>query len=156
MESFKAYLGEHEMLEALGAQNEALSVQQRLKLKRSIVRNNAKIKMGAKRAERRMASAEVLKKRSMAMARKLMLKRILKNKDKSELSYSQRQTYEKQLANKKAGIQRLAQKLVPKLRKLDIQRKSGGPRTLDLTTTGGNKPAPKKEAEPKPAEKKQA
>ena len=145
MESFKSYLGEHEMLEALGAQHEALNVQQRLKLKRSIIRNKAKIKMGAKRAERRVASQDVLKKRSMAMARKLMLKRILKNKDKSDLSYSQRQTYEKMLTTKKAGIQRLAQKLVPKLRKLDIQRKSGGPRSLDLTPTGGNKPAPKKE-----------
>jgi KaiC/GvpD/RAD55 family RecA-like ATPase len=153
MESFKSYLDEQEMLKVLGAQNEALNVQQRLKLKRSLVRNKAKLKMGAKRAERRMPSADVLKKRAMAMARKLMLKRILKNKDKSELSYSQRQTYEKQLATKKAGIQRLAQKLIPKMRKLDIDRKSGGPRTLNLTTTGGNKPAPK-ETEAKPTDKK--
>jgi hypothetical protein len=144
MESFKLYLDEQEMLERLSAQNEVLNVQQRMKLKRSIVRNKAKLKMGRKRAERRMASQEVLKGRAMRQARKLMLKRILKNKNKSELSYSQRQTYEKMLANKKAGIQRLATKLVPKLRKLDIQRKTGGPRTLNLTPTGGNAPAKKK------------
>jgi KaiC/GvpD/RAD55 family RecA-like ATPase len=153
MESFKTYLDEQEMLKALGDQHEALNVQQRLKLKRSLVRNKAKLKMGAKRAERRVASTEVLKKRAMGMARKLMLKRILKDKDKSELTYSQRQTYEKQLATRKAGIARLAQKLIPKMRKLDIDRRSGGARTLNLTTTGGVKPPPK-EVEAKPAEKK--
>jgi len=150
MESFKTYLDEQEMLKQLGDQHEALSVQQRLKLKRAIVRNKAKIKMGQKRAERRVASQEVLMNRAMRMARKLMLKRILKNKDKSELSYTQRQTYEKMLANKKAGIKRLATKLVPKMRKLEIQRKTGGPRTLDI---GVNGQPVKKTAEPekKPA-----
>jgi hypothetical protein len=149
MESFKSYLDEQEMLERLGAQNEALTVQQRLKLKRSIIRNKAKIRMGKKRAERRIANQDVLKKRAMRQARTLMLKRILKNKSKGELSYSQRQTYEKMLSNKKAGIQRLAQKLLPKMRKLELQRKTGGPRSLNLTPSGS--PAPKKPAADKSA-----
>ena len=150
MDSFKTYLDEQEMLAALSNQHEALSVQQRLKLKRSIIRNKAKIRMGKKRAEMRIANQDVLKNRSMRMARKLMLKRLLKNKDKSELSYTQRQTYEKMLANKKAGIQRLAQKLLPKMRKMEIARKTGGPMP-DLNMPGmtqQKKAAPAKKEEP--------
>ena len=131
VESFKTFLTELEVLEQLGAQNEALTVQQRLKLKRSMVRNKAKIRMGRKRAERRIASQDVLKRRAMRQARKLMLKRVLKNKDKSDLSYSQRQTYEKMLANKKTAIQRLSQKLLPKMRKLELQRKTGAKPSAD-------------------------
>lgn len=137
MNTFKSYLNEQEMLEQLGAQHEALTTQQRLKLKRSIIRNKAKIRMGQKRAERRIASQDVLKTRAMRMARKLMLKRILKNKDKEELSYSQRAEYEKILNKRKAGIKRLATKLIPKMRKLELQRKAGGPRTLSLDPNGG-------------------
>jgi len=57
------------------------------------------------------------------------------------------------LATRKAGIERLAQKLIPKLRKLDVQRRMGGPRTLDLTASGGNKTTPAKPvtAQPSPA-----
>lgn len=133
------YLDEIEMLNTLGAQNEVLNVQQRLKLKHSIVRNKSKLRMGAKRAQHRVASTDVLKKRAMALAHKLILKRILKNKDKSELSYSERQSYEKMIARKKASIERLAMKLLPKLRKLDAQRRMGVAHSLNLTTAGGNK-----------------
>lgn len=131
VDSFKTFLTELEVLEHLGAQNEALTVQQRLKLKRSMIRNKAKIRMGRKRAERRIANQSVLKRRAMRQARKLMLKRVLKNKDKSELSYSQRQTYEKMLANKKTAIQRLSQKLLPKVRKMELQRKTGAKPSAD-------------------------
>lgn len=153
MNSFKTYLDEQEMLKKLEAQYEALNVQQRLKLKRSIIRNKAKLRMGQKRAERRIANQEVLKKRAMRLARSLMLKRFLKNKDKSELSYAQRETYEKMLEKRKTAIKRLAQKLLPKIRKLEIQRKTagGGPRTLNLTATGSPAPA-KTSADKKPAE----
>lgn len=152
MNRFKTYLDEHEMLDKLSDQHEALNVQQRLKLKRSLIRNKAKIRMGKKRAERRLASQEVLKSRAMRQARKLMLKRILKNKDKSELSYTQRQTYEKMMARKKEAVKRLAVKLLPKMRKLELQRKTGGPRSLNLTPSGSPAPASKKTDDKSPGQ----
>ena len=106
--------------------NEALNPQQRMKLKQSIRRNKAKIKLGREKAKRRIASDDVLKKRANKQARNVMLKKLLKNKDKGDLSYSQRASIEKQLDKKKTAIQRIAKQLLPKVRKKDRSKMSGG------------------------------
>jgi len=124
MESFKQFC-EEALVDTSSQIDEVLNTQQRLARKQSFRRNKAKISMGRKRAERRTASQAVLKRRAMRMARKLMLKRLLKNKEKSDLPYSQRAQYEKIIDKRKAGIARLAAKLIPRLRKLDLQRHSG-------------------------------
>ena len=82
-------------------------------------RNKAKIAMGRKKAARKMASAEVLKGRAQKQARNLIIKKILKNKTKADLSYGSRAALEKMVAKRKGAIDRIAKKLLPKVRQKD-------------------------------------
>ena len=99
--------------------DEALNVHQRMKLKQSLRRNKAKIQLGRRRAARKMASAEVLKGRANKQAKNIIIKKILKNKQKGDLSYGGRVNLEKQVAKRKNAILRLAKKLLPKVRQKD-------------------------------------
>ena len=99
--------------------DEALNIQQRMKMKQSLRRNKAKIQLGRKRAARKMASAEVLKGRANKQAKNIIIKKILKNKQKGDLSYGSRVNLEKQVAKRKGAILRLAKKLLPKVRQKD-------------------------------------
>jgi len=114
MLSFKSYIPVHE--EAL---QEVLSIQQRMKKKQVMRRNKAKIAMGRRRAARKMASAEVLKGRAQKQARNLIVKKILKNRSKSDLSYGSRAALEKMVAKRRGAIDRIARKLLPKVRQKD-------------------------------------
>lgn len=114
MISFKSYIPVHE--EAL---QEVLSIQQRMKKKQAMRRNKAKIAIGRKRAARKMASADVLKRRAQKQARNLIVKKILKNKSKSDLSYGSRAALEKMVAKRRVAIDRIARKLLPKVRQKD-------------------------------------
>lgn len=114
MLSFKSYIPVHE--EAL---EEVLSIQQRMKKKQAMRRNKAKIAIGRKRAARKMASADVLKRRANKQARNLIVKKILKNRSKSDLSYGSRAALEKMVAKRKGAIDRIARKLLPKVRQKD-------------------------------------
>jgi hypothetical protein len=82
-------------------------------------RNKAKIKLGRQRSMRKMASAEVLKGRAHKQAKNIIIKKILKNKNKADLSYGSRVNLEKQVAKRKGAILRIAKKLLPKVRQKD-------------------------------------
>lgn len=98
---------------------EVLDIQTRMKMKASMRKNKAKIRMGQRRAKRKMADLGRLKKRAQRQARTAILNKILKGKDKSELSYGARAAAEKRVNAKAALIQRLARKLLPTVRKAD-------------------------------------
>ncbi len=114
MLSFKSYIPVHE--EAL---EEVLSIQQRMKKKQAMRRNKAKIAIGRKRAARKMASADVLKRRANKQARNIIVKKILKNRSKSDLSYGSRAALEKMVAKRRVAIDRIARKLLPQVRQKD-------------------------------------
>ena len=76
---------------------EALTMQQRLARARSLKKNKAKIAIGRKKAARKIADMETLKKRARKQARNLLLKKITKDIPKGELSFARRQSIEKQL-----------------------------------------------------------
>lgn len=101
---------------------EALSTQQRIKLKQAMRRNKARIAMGRRRASRRIATPEKLKKRAMRRARNQILKKILKGKSKSDLSYSTRASYEKMVNKRQTAINRIAKKILPQVRQQDRQK----------------------------------
>jgi hypothetical protein len=105
--------------------DEEISIQTRLKKKQSIRRYKAKLKLGRLRASRRVASKEVIKKRAMRAARAFMFKRLVKGKSKSDLAYSARGTFEKIINRRKAAISKIAQRLQPKIRRAEMQRKLG-------------------------------
>jgi|TARA_B100000035_G_scaffold120144_1_gene101986 hypothetical protein len=121
MLNFKNFIPVYE--EAL---EEVLTIQQRMKKKQVMRRSKAKIAMGRKRAARKMASQDVLKGRAKKQARNLIVKKILKNRSKADLSYGSRAALEKMVAKRKGAIERIARKLLPKVRQKDrtkLQRK---------------------------------
>ena len=107
--------------------DEALTMMQRLKKARSLKRYKAKIKIGRMRAMRRTANKAVLQKRSRRAARNFILQRITKGIPKSELSFARRQELEKRLEKPamKQRINKIALRLLPKMRKREMDRKRG-------------------------------
>lgn len=99
--------------------NEALTMSQRQKRKASFRKNKAKIMMARKKAAKKMASPEKLKSRAEKQARNLIIKKILKNKSKDDLSFAARGELEKKVKKKSAAIKKIAKKLLPQVKKAD-------------------------------------
>lgn len=107
--------------------DEALTVQQRLQRARTIRKNRAKLSIGKKRAARRFASQEVLKKRARKAAYKALYNKLIKNIPRDELSPARKAEIEKRL-NKPAmqnKIERMAKKMLKDVRKKEMERKKG-------------------------------
>ena len=71
-------MGLKEFIKVSETPDEALNMQQRMKLARSLKKNKAKIAIGRKRAARKVASMDVLKKRAAKQARMTIMKKITK------------------------------------------------------------------------------
>lgn len=104
-------------------ETEALSHAQRIKMGQRMKRMAKRIAIARKRALKRTPTSDVVKRRSMKSARKLIYKKLTKGMDKSELSFARRQDIEKRLAKMGPRIQRIAKKLAPEIRKRDRDRK---------------------------------
>ena len=102
--------------------NESLTMAQRQKRKASFRKNKAKIMMARKKAAKKMATPEKLKSRAEKQARNLIIKKILKNKSKDDLSFAARGELEKKVAKKSAAIKKIAKKLLPLVKKADIAK----------------------------------
>ena len=99
--------------------DEAMSMATRMKMKAAFRKNKAKIALGRKKAAKKLASPEQLKKRAEKQARNLIIKKILKDKGKADLSFAARSDLEKKVAKKKGKIMKLAKKLLPQVKKAD-------------------------------------
>jgi len=108
-----------------GLENEALSLAQRRKRSILIKRMKARIAIGRKKAARRMASVDVLKRRAQKQARNLIFKKLTKGKPRAEVSPQRRAEIEKRLDKMKGRISKIAQRILPKVRKMEIARKRG-------------------------------
>jgi|SaaInlV_110m_DNA_1040235.scaffolds.fasta_scaffold00329_42 hypothetical protein len=93
--------------------DEAMSLSQRLKMKKSFKKNKAKIMMGRKKAAKKHADPEHLKKRAEKQARGALEKKLTGGKSKADLSFAERGQLEKRMAKKSAAIKKLAKKLLP-------------------------------------------
>jgi hypothetical protein len=102
--------------------NEALTAQQRMKMKATFRKNKAKIALGKKKAAKKLASPEKLKAKADKQARNILTKKILKGKDKAELSFAGRADLEKKLAKKKGAIAKISKKLLPQVRAADREK----------------------------------
>ena len=109
-----------------GNTGEAVDMQTRRKMARNIRKNKAKIAMGRKRAARKIANQEILMKRARKAARNLFLKKITKGMSKDELTFARRQEIEKRLDKMKPKIDKMARKLLPQMRRMELDRKRGG------------------------------
>jgi len=101
---------------------EALTLQQRVKRSR-IMKQKAKI-IARKRkiALRKRAGAEKIKQRASKAARKIVQDKLLKDRDKSELSFTSRERLEKMVDKKQPLIKRIAKRLLPTMRKKESER----------------------------------
>ena len=104
---------------------EALDASQRRKLAMRMKRNKARIAMGRKRAERKTANMDTLKKRARKQARTQFAKKLTKGIPKSELTVARRKEIEKRLDKPalKNRIDRVARKLIKTVRKQEMERK---------------------------------
>ncbi len=107
-------------------QLEALTPAQRMKAKINFKKNRAKIMLGRKKAAKKLASPQQLKTRAHNQARKVLLNKLLKGRPKDSLSFAQKHEVEVKLAKKKAAINKIAKKLLPKIKAADRAKKKGG------------------------------
>ena len=105
--------------------SEVLDMQQRRKMAMRMKKNKARIAMARKRAERKFASMDTLKKRARRQARKAMVSKITKGQDKGDMSVARKRSIEKRLEKPaiQSRIDRQAKKLVKVVRKQEIERK---------------------------------
>ena len=107
--------------------DEALSMAQRQKRARIMKRLKSRIKLGRERQKKRMADKPRLQKRAIKQAKNKVIKKILKGKQKRDLSFARRQEIEKRLEKPamKKRIERLAKRMFPSIRRAEVQRKKG-------------------------------
>jgi hypothetical protein len=111
--------------------NEALKPAQRAKRARAMKLAAPKIKRGREKAARKTATTEVLMKRATKAARSAVEKKILAGKSKADLTFSGREALEKKVEKKKSAIQKIAKKLLPKMKKAEIERKKSASSSED-------------------------
>lgn len=106
--------------------NEVLNLQQRMKKRQVAKRIKGKLKIGRKKAKFKMANQKKLKNRAQKQARQIMRGKLAGTigKDYKNLGFSQRAGVDKKLVNKKSVIARLAKRLLPKVRKAEMNRLS--------------------------------
>lgn len=101
-----------------------LNVSQRLKRSRLMKRLAPKIARARKIRKKRMADAGRLLKRSRKQAKNLLRKKFAgkTGENYANLSYSQKMTVDKLVSKHSAKIEKLAKRLLPKIRKAEIAR----------------------------------
>lgn len=101
---------------------EAISAASRLRKKMSFARHRAKrVRLRGVKL-RRASDFSTLKRRATGAARRQIMKRLLRGRDKSTLSPSEKDRIESQLKRMKNITSILAVKMVPKVRKLEQGR----------------------------------
>ena len=101
---------------------EKLSVQSRLRKRQAFSRFRGKRNSAKGIKIKRASSMEVLKKRAVGAARRSLYKRILRNRDKSSLSASEKDRVEQQVGRLKFMQTALATRLLPKMRSIEQKR----------------------------------
>lgn len=102
--------------------DEVLSIQGRIKRRFSARKNKQKLKVARNLALRRGSTPERLKKRAKRGARSMVYKRLLKGRDKSTMPPAEKQRFEKLIGLYQPLIQRFAQRMLPKMRKMELSR----------------------------------
>jgi hypothetical protein len=95
-----------------------------MKAKFRLRRTASKRKRSTKIALKRYSSTEVINKRARRLAIMLMKKRMLRGRNPSEVSISEKERIEKAIAKRKPIINRIASKLVSRVRKVEKARMS--------------------------------
>jgi hypothetical protein len=114
---------------------EVLSRSERMRGKIRLRKTSAKRGRSTKIALKRYSNPATINKRARRLAIKLMKKRMLRGRDYSKVSVGEKERIEKTLSQRKDVINRVAQKLVSRVRKVEKARMSHG------KVTKGNMPS---------------
>ena len=104
--------------------NEAISPAERLKMAQRTRARKVMLKTARKIRLKKASPMPVLKRRSELAARKLIYKRLLKGREKTGMSPSEKNMIELRVKKMMKVYKNLPQKLVPKIRELERQRLS--------------------------------
>ena len=116
MKSFKEFIGEEGI-------EEVASMQTRMKMRAAVRRNKAKILFKRKKAMKNpILNPKKVAKKANKAARNLLIRKILKGRSKSDLSMGAKKELEKRLEKKKSAIQRIAKKMIPKVRAKEMMK----------------------------------
>ena len=105
--------------------DEALNMQQRRKRAIQMKKFAAQLKIGRKKASMKIATGPVLARRARKAARNAMAKKMTKGIAKVDLTPARKQEIEKRLDKMQPRVNRLAKRLLPKIRKAEISKKRG-------------------------------
>lgn len=108
-----------------GNLQEKITAQSRLRRRQAFSRFRGKRNSAKGIKIKRASSMEVLKKRAVGAARRALYKRILRNRDKSSLSASEKDRVEQQVGRLRFMQTALATRLLPKMRSIEQKRLSG-------------------------------
>lgn len=103
---------------------ENLSVAQRMKKKVTMRRHKKRIGVARKIKLRRASSLGTIKNRAVRKARQMVTKRLLRGRDKSKMSASEKSAVEARVKRMKNIVKRTATRLVPTMRKIERSRLS--------------------------------
>ena len=95
--------------------NEVMSRQARLKRAQAMKRMSKKIAM-------KKASPEKLKLRARKLARKVLINKLTKGRPYQGLSIAEKEKIEQKMKAKKAAIEKIAKKLLPKVKAAEVER----------------------------------
>ena len=102
---------------------EADSIQTRMKKRRAMRKNQAKIAFARKKAmKRKVLDPKKLMKRARKQARNKIAKRILKGKSKADLGMGQKRALEKILDKKAKAITKLSKKMLRIVRQKEMMK----------------------------------
>lgn len=109
----------HETMEV----DEALTTTQRLAKSRQMKRYASRIAVGRRKAMKRTADPARIKRRAQKSARMALFKKLSKGLSPSDVPYARRAELEKKLDKMKGRIDRMAKKMLPKVRQKERDRK---------------------------------
>ena len=102
--------------------DEKMTAQSRLKRRQSFARGKSKRNTAKGIKLRRASTPETLQKRAQLAARRAMYKRLLRGRDKSALSASEKDRVEQQVKSMKNIQASIATRMVPKMRSIEQKR----------------------------------
>jgi hypothetical protein len=102
--------------------DEALTRAQRIKRSQIAKRNKAKIQRALQKGKKKKASTETLQKRAKKKARDLLYTKLLKGRNRADVSAGEQERIEKKLDKMQGGINRIAKKLLPQLKKAEQEK----------------------------------
>ena len=114
MKTFDKFYKEIDEVMSMAARRQRANMMRRMSTRLAIAR---------KRAMKKQASPDILKKRAIKQAKNIFIKKMTKGMDKSSMSMSKRAQIEKKLKAMSKRIQNVAMKMIPKLRQKEIARK---------------------------------